>query len=60
MIVAGLKLGGNERGGNSLNVAANCEDLVHHAVHAADVVQLPVPEGVRRDVGPLERILHTG
>ena len=32
MMFAGLKLGGIERGGNSLNVAANFEDVVHHPV----------------------------
>ena len=57
MMFVGLKLGGNERGGKSLNVITNCADVVHRAVDLADVVQLPVPEGVGRNVGPLERIL---
>ena len=58
MMFAGLKLGGKERGGNSLNVVDEGEDVVHHAVHAADVVDLPIPEGVGGDVGPFERVLH--
>ena len=43
MMFAGLKLGGNERGGKSLNVASELEDFVHHAVHAADVVDVANP-----------------
>ena len=34
------------------------EDVVHHAVHASYVVDLPIPEGVGRDVRTLERVLH--
>ncbi len=32
-------------------------DVVHRAVDLPDMVELPVPECVRGDVGPLERIL---
>ena len=34
------------------------EDVVHHAVHASHVVDLPIPEGIGRDVGPFVRVLH--
>jgi len=50
MIVVGTKLGGNARGGNSLNVAANAKTS-SSSVEATDVIDLPVPVGVRRDVG---------
>jgi len=33
-------------------------DVVHGAIDLPDVVELPVPEGVGRDVGALERILQ--
>src|SRR3984957_14193955 len=34
------------------------EDLLHHPVGRADVVELPVPEGVGGEVGSLKRVLH--
>jgi tetratricopeptide (TPR) repeat protein len=47
MMFAGLKLGGKARGGKSLNVderRRKCEDLLHHAVDLAHVVELPLRE----------------
>src|SRR3954469_25206832 len=32
------------------------EDVVHRAVYLPDMVDLPIPEGVGRDVGPFEGI----
>ena len=34
------------------------EDVVHHAVHASHVVDLPIPESIRRNVGTFVRVLH--
>jgi len=34
------------------------EHLVHRAIHGTDLVELPVPEGVGRNVGSLERVLE--
>ncbi len=34
------------------------EDLVHHPVGGPDVVELPIPEGVGRDVRPLVGVLE--
>ena len=56
-MLAGTKLGGNERGGNSLKRHHERADVVHRAVDLPDMVELPVPEGIGRDVGPFERVL---
>ena len=34
------------------------EDVVHHAVHASHVVNLPIPESIGRNVGTFVRVLH--
>ena len=47
---------GSCRGGNSLNVSRNCVDDRGAVEHQVDAVDQPVPVGVRRDVGALERV----
>ena len=58
MTLAGLKLGGTERGVYSCEGRGELEDFFHYAVHASDVVDLPIPEGIRGEVRTFERILH--
>ena len=58
MMLAGLKLGGMERGGYSLNVAANLKTSSITPYMLPTWLMLPVPEGVGGDVGPLEGVLH--
>ena len=55
MTFAGLKLGGDGARREVLERRDELEDVVHHAVHAADVVDLPIPEGVGGDVGAFVR-----
>jgi hypothetical protein len=56
--VRGIEARRERAGWEVLECGHELEDFVHHAVHGLDVVKLPVPESIGRDVGSLERVLH--